>query len=250
MIKVVGLYQKFFWVLFWCCFFFKPSFAFDVATLRLGDHYSSFEALTGPAKEFLTVTHGPSNRIVRIYYRQEGLPADEITQKIIVNRICEKYGFAPACRSQIESIESGEDVQFFQLYLKPNEQVLRSKITVDTGFLKGKTLTLEIDLMNTEYEKALAGQTGGAVNHSSAFVLGDQGAKLLSESTKQSRATESRSETLVQIELTKVEMGSANGVIGGRIDSFSSDLVLLIDGEKVKPFGSALGVTSYRSKGR
>ena len=62
--------------------------AFDVAGLRIGDTVEQFQALESPAKEYLTITHDPDGKIVRLFYRQEGLPNDEKTQAKLVNRIC------------------------------------------------------------------------------------------------------------------------------------------------------------------
>ena len=73
------------------------SIAFDIAGLKIGDTVDDFQSLESPAKEFLTVTHDPDGNIVRVFYRQEGLPNDEKTQAKLVNRICNKYGFKLSC---------------------------------------------------------------------------------------------------------------------------------------------------------
>ena len=63
------------------------SIAFDVAGLKIGDTVDDFQNLESPAKEFLTITHDPDGNIVRVFYRQGGLPNDEKTQAKLVNRI-------------------------------------------------------------------------------------------------------------------------------------------------------------------
>ena len=64
----------------------QATMAFDVAGLRINDSVDDFQNLVGPAKEYLTVTHDPEGKIVRIFYRQEGLPNDPQTQTKLVNR--------------------------------------------------------------------------------------------------------------------------------------------------------------------
>ena len=73
--------------------------ALEISGLSVGDPLSKFTNLDGPAKEFLTVTHDPNKLLVRIYYKQEGLPTDLSTQKTILKRLCTKYGDAPSCSS-------------------------------------------------------------------------------------------------------------------------------------------------------
>ena len=87
----------------------QTSIAFDIAGLKIGDTVDDFQSLESPAKEFLTITHDPDGNIVRVFYRQEGLPNDEKTQAKLVNRICNKYGRVTACcRTALSEIEYNE----------------------------------------------------------------------------------------------------------------------------------------------
>ena len=86
----------------------EATLAFDVAGLRINDSVDDFQNLVGPAKEYLTVTHDPEGKIVRIFYRQEGLPNDPQTQAKVVNRICDKYGYVTSCSVAISEINSKE----------------------------------------------------------------------------------------------------------------------------------------------
>ncbi len=141
------------------------AFAFDVAGLRIGDTVEQFEALESPAKEFLTITHDPKGNIVRIFYRQEGLPNDERTQTKLVNRICDKYGRVTPCYSAMSDIESNDKqfLRFFHLYRDDAEtQELRARIRRTKAFSLTPDLTVEIDLMDSEYAEALREQKATA----------------------------------------------------------------------------------------
>ncbi len=139
--------------------------AFDVAGLRIGDTVEQFEALDSPAKEFLTITHDPEGKIVRIFYQQEGLPNDERTQAKLVSRICDKYGRVTPCYSAMSEIESNDKqfLRFFHLYRNDEEtQELRARIRRTKAFSLTPDLTVEIDLMDSAYAKALREQKATA----------------------------------------------------------------------------------------
>jgi|TARA_B110000305_G_scaffold27160_1_gene25079 hypothetical protein len=135
--------------------------SFDVAGLKLGDPISTLESLDGLGKKFLTVTHDPEGKIVRIFYRQEDLANDVETQAKLVNQICEKYGRKFACDYALSEIEStdGSFTSFYQRYRNQNKtqelnaQISRTKIIS----LKPK-LFVEIDLVDTAYGQALLNQ--------------------------------------------------------------------------------------------
>lgn len=139
--------------------------AFDVAGLRIGDTVEQFQALQSPAKEYLTITHDPDGKIVRLFYRQEGLPNDERTQAKLVNRICDKYGRVTPCYSALSEIESNDKqfLRFFHLYRNDDDtQELRARIRRTKAFSLTPDLTLEIDLMDSAYAKALREQKSTA----------------------------------------------------------------------------------------
>lgn len=139
--------------------------AFDVAGLKIGDTVEQFEALQSPAKEYLTITHDPEGKIVRIFYQQEGLPNDERTQAKLVNRICNKYGRVTPCYSALSEIESNDKqfLRFFHLYRNDEEtEELRARIRRTKAFSLTPDLTLEIDLMDSAYAKALREQKATA----------------------------------------------------------------------------------------
>ena len=141
------------------------SIAFDVAGLKIGDTVDDFQRLESPAKEFLTITHDPDGNIVRVFYRQEGLPNDEKTQAKLVNRICNKYGRVTPCYLALSEIESNEKkfLRFFNLYRDDNEtQELRARIRRTKAFSLAPDLTVEIDLMDSAYAKALREQKATA----------------------------------------------------------------------------------------
>ena len=141
------------------------SIAFDVAGLKIGDTVDDFQSLESPAKEFLTITHDPDGNIVRVFYRQEGLPNDEKTQAKLVNRICNKYGRVTPCYSALSEIESNDKqfLRFFHLYRDDNEtQELRARIRRTKAFSLTPDLTVEIDLMDSAYAKALREQKATA----------------------------------------------------------------------------------------
>ena len=141
------------------------SIALDIAGLKIGDTVDDFQSLESPAKEFLTVTHDPDGNIVRIFYRQEGLPNDEKTQAKLVNRICNKYGRVTPCYSALSEIESDDKrfLRFFHLYRDDNEtQELRARIRRTKAFSLTPDLTVEIDLMDSAYAKALREQKATA----------------------------------------------------------------------------------------
>lgn len=141
------------------------SVAFDVAGLKIGDTVDDFQSLESPAKEFLTITHDPDGNIVRVFYRQEGLPNDEKMQAKLVNRICNKYGRVTPCYSALSEIESNdkEFLRFFHLYRDDNEtQELRARIRRTKAFSLTPDLTVEIDLMDSAYAKALREQKATA----------------------------------------------------------------------------------------
>jgi hypothetical protein len=139
--------------------------AFDVAGLKIGDTVEQFEALDGPAKEFVTITHDPDGNIVRIFYQQEGLPNDERTQAKLVNRICDKYGRVTPCYSAMSDIESNDKqfLRFFHLYRDDAEtEELRARIRRTKAFSLTPDLTVEIDLMDSDYAEALREQKATA----------------------------------------------------------------------------------------
>lgn len=143
----------------------RTSIAFDVAGLKIGDTVDDFQSLESPAKEFLTITHGPNGNIVRVFYRQEGLPNDEKTQAKLVNRICNKYGRVTPCYSALSEIESNDKqfLRFFHLYRDDNEtQELRARIRRTKAFSLTPDLTVEIDLMDSAYAQALRKQKATA----------------------------------------------------------------------------------------
>jgi len=143
----------------------QVSLAFDVAGLQIGDSVDDFQSLDSPAKEFLTITHEPEGKIVRIFYRQEGLPNDKKTQKKLVNRICNKYGHVTPCYSALSEIESNDELffRFFNLYRDDNEtQELRARIRRTKAFSLTPDLTVEIDLMDSAYAKTLREQKATA----------------------------------------------------------------------------------------
>lgn len=132
--------------------------ALDVAGLKIGDTVEKFQMLDSPAKKFLTITHDLEGKIVRIFYLQEGLPNDPVTQKKLVNRICDKYGQVTACqiaRSEIEDKEK-KFLRFFQLYENDLEtQELRARIRRTKAFSLSPDLSVEIDLMESSYAEQL-----------------------------------------------------------------------------------------------
>lgn len=141
------------------------SVAFDIAGLKIGDTVDDFQSLESPAKEFLTITHDPDGNIVRVFYRQEGLPNDEEMQAKLVNRICNKYGRVTPCYSALSEIESNEKefLRFFHLYRDDNEtQELRARIRRTKAFSLTPDLTVEIDLMDSAYAKVLREQKATA----------------------------------------------------------------------------------------
>jgi len=143
----------------------QASMAFDVAGLKIGDTVDDFQSLESPAKEYLTITHDPDGNIVRIFYRQEGLPNDEKTQAKLVNRICNKYGRVTPCYSALSEIESNDKqfLRFFHLYRDDDEtQELRTRIRRTKAFSLTPDLTVEIDLMDSAYAKALREQKATA----------------------------------------------------------------------------------------
>ena len=141
------------------------SVAFDVAGLKIGSTVDDFQSLESPAKEFLTITHDPDGNIVRVFYRQEGLPNDEKMQSKLVNRICNKYGRVTPCYLALSEIESNdkEFLRFFHLYRDDKEtQELRARIRRTRAFSLTPDLTVEIDLMDSAYAKALRKQKATA----------------------------------------------------------------------------------------
>ena len=143
----------------------QASMAFDVAGLKIGDTVDDFQSLESPAKEYLTITHDPDGNIVRIFYRQEGLPNDEKRQAKLVNRICNKYGRVTPCYSALSEIESNDKqfLRFFHLYRDDDEtQELRTRIRRTKAFSLTPDLTVEIDLMDSAYAKALREQKATA----------------------------------------------------------------------------------------
>lgn len=206
------------------CLFSSQAFAFDVSTLVIGDDVSKFHRLTGPAKEFTTITHDPNNKIVRIFYRQEGMPADLTTQRIIINRICDKYGFTPNCSAALKKIDSGNDeLGFYQMYLKKGSQILRARAVVEGGnIFSVKKLKLEIDLMDYDYSLALVRQGGYTGDYSSAYLVQNE---VVLESYPSGNTVKPSG---LVVEKTYVE--EQYGYIEGRIATGAS---LSIDGESV-----------------
>tara|TARA_A100001388_G_C28678017_1_gene454941 strand:- start:97 stop:606 length:510 start_codon:yes stop_codon:yes gene_type:complete len=143
----------------------QATMAFDVAGLRINDSVDDFQNLVGPAKEYLTVTHDPEGKIVRIFYRQEGLPNDPQTQTKLVNRICDKYGYVTSCSVAISEINSKEKnfLRFFNLYRNDDETLeLRARIRRTKIISLTPDLTVEIDLVDSAYAKTLRDQKAKA----------------------------------------------------------------------------------------
>lgn len=142
------------------------SIAFDVAGLKIGDTVDDFQSLESPAKEFLTITHDPDGNIVRVFYRQEGLPNDEKTQAKLVNRICNKYGFKLSCSTALSEIEGNNKkrfLRFAQQYRNDTgTQELKASVARSEVFSLTPDLAVEIDLMDSAYAKALREQKATA----------------------------------------------------------------------------------------
>ena len=136
--------------------------ALDIAGLEIGDTVDDFQSIQSSAKEYLTITHDPEGKIVRILYRQKGLPNDKKTQIKLVNRICNKYGRVAPCSSALSEIESNDKKQFlrfFHLYRNEQEtEELRARIKRTKVFSLVPDLTVEIDLMGSTYAKLLKEQ--------------------------------------------------------------------------------------------
>ena len=140
----------------------QRALAFDIAGLQIGDTVDDFEKIQAPAKEYLTITHDPKGKIVRILYRQRDLPNDKKTQIKLINSICNKYGHVISCSSALADIESDDEKQFlrfFHLYRNEQEtEELRARIKRTKLFSLTPNLTVEIDLMKSAYAKALKKQ--------------------------------------------------------------------------------------------
>lgn len=135
-----------------------PALAFDVAGIRIGDELAKFDALNTPAKEFMTVTTGEDGRIVRIIYQQAGLENDEETQAKLVRRICDKYGWETPCYIAMQEIEGNDRrfLDFFHFYRnKERTEQLRARIKRTKAFSLTPDLTVELDLMDSNYAKSL-----------------------------------------------------------------------------------------------
>jgi hypothetical protein len=132
-------------------------FAFDVAGIQIGDALAKFDALNSPAKEFMTVTTGDDGRIVRIVYQQAGLENDEETQAKLVRRICDKYGWETPCYIAMQEIEGNDArfLDFFHFYRnKERTEQLRARIKRTKAFSLTHDLTIELDLMDSNYAKS------------------------------------------------------------------------------------------------
>ncbi len=143
----------------------QATMALDVAGLRINDSVDDFQNLMSPAKQYLTVTHDPEGRIVRIFYQQEGLPNDSQTQKKLVNRICDKYGRVTSCYSALSEIKARDKkfLRFFHLYRDEREtQELRARIRRTKMISLTPELTVEIDLIDSAYAKKLRDQKATA----------------------------------------------------------------------------------------
>jgi hypothetical protein len=143
----------------------QATMALDVAGLRIHDSVDDFQNLVSPAKQYLTITHDPEGRIVRIFYQQEGLPNDAKTQASLVNRICDKYGRATSCYSALSEIKSRDKkfLRFFQLYRNDEEtQELRARIRRTKMISLTPELTVEIDLVDSAYARTLRDQKATA----------------------------------------------------------------------------------------
>ncbi|HBX26399.1 MAG TPA: hypothetical protein DEF72_03090 [Gammaproteobacteria bacterium] len=143
----------------------QATMALDVAGLRINDSVDDFQNLMSPAKQYLTVTHDPEGRIVRIFYQQEGLPNDSQTQKKLVNRICDKYGRVTSCYSALSEIKARDKkfLRFFHLYRDEREtQELRARIRRTKMISLTPELTVEIDLIDSAYAKKLKDQKATA----------------------------------------------------------------------------------------
>lgn len=144
-------------------YFIAPSsLAFDIGGLQIGDTVNDFENLKTPAKQYLTITHDAEGKIVRILYRQKGLPNNKKIQAKLVNRICNKYGRVTSCSSALSEIESSDKKQFlrfFHLYQNNQEtEELRARVRRTKVFSITPDLTVEIDLMESTYAKLLKDQ--------------------------------------------------------------------------------------------
>ncbi|MGA1109790.1 MAG: hypothetical protein ACO3TX_14695 [Pseudomonadales bacterium] len=142
-----------------------PAFAFDVAGIQIGDELAKFDALNTPAKEFMTVTTGEDGRIVRIIYQQAGLENDEETQAKLVRRICDKYGWETPCYIAMQEIEGNDKrfLDFFHFYRnKERTEQLRARIKRTKAFSLTPDLTVELDLMDSNYAKSLQEQRKSA----------------------------------------------------------------------------------------
>jgi len=141
------------------------SYAFDVAGIQIGDPLAKFEALSSPAKEFMTVTTSEDGQIVRIVYQQEGLENDEATQAKLVRRICDKYGWETPCYIAMQEIEGNDKrfLDFFHFYRnKARTEQLRARIKRTKAFSLTPDLTIELDLMDSTYAKSLQEQKKNA----------------------------------------------------------------------------------------
>ena len=106
------LSRKLLFFLICFCIQIMQAQAFEISGLRIGDSLQSFEKLVGPAKEFITITMDKDSSIVRILYVQENLKNNERTQRLLVRRICDKYGFVVACHDAVSSINGENDKKF------------------------------------------------------------------------------------------------------------------------------------------
>jgi len=139
---------------------------FNVNGISIGDSVEKFEKLNKSDAYDLNITYDPKTRkIVRIKYVQENLPNDKKTQAYLVNYICDKYGRVAPCYSALSEIESNDKrfLRFFHLYRDDNEtQELRARIRRTKAFSLTPDLTVEIDLMDSAYAKALREQKATA----------------------------------------------------------------------------------------
>lgn len=205
--------------------------ALEISGLSVGDPLSKFTNLDGPAKEFLTVTHDPNKLLVRIYYKQEGLPTDLNTQKTILKRLCTKYGDAPSCSSARLALENKTDLNFYQMYLVENEELLRVRAIVSKSVFGEKGLTLELDLMNFNYGETLAKQNGSSFDYTGAYVVANTG-KLLPETQEKSVSSPQESDN-PKIIVTRSEVDGVNGIVAGRIRGDLEFIEMSINGETV-----------------
>ena len=139
---------------------------FDVKSLKIGDSVDKYNAMAKSDVYDLIVTFDPkTKKIVRIKYIQKRLLNNEKNQKYLVNYVCNKYGWVTPCSSALAEIESDKKqfLRFSHLYRDDAEtQELSVRIRRTKTFSLNPDLTVEIDLMDSAYAKALREQKATA----------------------------------------------------------------------------------------